>query len=60
MKWNITLIGLPGSGKTTLGKLLANKLWKTFVDFDDDIIEKQCGKSVAAILNEVGEIWLKI
>lgn len=37
---NIILIGMPGSGKSTIGKLLADKLGKTFVDADAVISEK--------------------
>ena len=36
---NITLIGMPGSGKTTLGKALAEGLSYHFIDTDDVIIE---------------------
>lgn len=36
---NITLIGMPGSGKTTLGKTLAEGLSYHFIDTDDVIIE---------------------
>ena len=32
---NITLIGMPGSGKTTLGKTLAEGLSYHFIDTDD-------------------------
>ena len=31
---NITLIGMPGSGKTTLGKMIADRLGRKFVDLD--------------------------
>ena len=34
---NITLVGMPGSGKTTLGRRLAAVLGRTFVDLDEEI-----------------------
>ncbi|MBQ8292263.1 MAG: shikimate dehydrogenase [Bacilli bacterium] len=39
-KENIILIGMPSCGKSTIGKILSTKLNKTFVDSDDEIIEK--------------------
>ena len=51
---NIVLIGLPGSGKTTLGKELANKLTLKFIDVDS-VIESMSGKKIEDIFNSVGE-----
>ena len=39
-KLNIVLTGMPASGKTTVGKLLAQKQGRTFIDTDDLIVEK--------------------
>jgi shikimate kinase len=50
----IFLIGMPGSGKTTLGKQLAEKLALEFVDLDDEI-QKEAGKSVQDIFSQQGE-----
>jgi len=50
----IFLIGFMGSGKTSLGKELANKLGISFIDLDD-VIEKKSGKSINNIFSEIGE-----
>ena len=41
MEKSITLIGLPGCGKTTVGNLLSDKLKYEFVDMDFYIENKQ-------------------
>ena len=51
---NIVLIGMPGCGKTTVGKVLAEKLGKTFVDADEELV-KLAGKSIPEIFAEDGE-----
>ena len=53
-KMNIVLIGMPASGKTTVGKALAEKLSKSFVDTDDLIVET-AGKPIPEIFAESGE-----
>jgi shikimate kinase len=50
----IFLIGMPGSGKSTLGKQLADKLTLQFVDLDDEI-QKEAGKSIQEIFSQQGE-----
>lgn len=51
---NIILIGFMGSGKSTVGKLLAKKLGHVFVDMDQ-VIEKQEGRSITDIFQTEGE-----
>lgn len=51
---NIILTGFMGTGKTTVGRLLAAQLGRPFVDTDDLIVERD-GRSVADIFNEDGE-----
>ena len=48
------LIGMPGSGKSTVGKQLADQLKRAFVDADTEIVEK-AGKTIPEIFAEVGE-----
>jgi len=51
---NIVLVGVPGAGKSTVGKLLAEQLNRNF--FDSDIeIEARHGKSVSDIFTQDGE-----
>lgn len=51
---NIVLIGMPGSGKSTIGRILSEKTGKAFVDMDDEIVKK-AGKSISEIFAEIGE-----
>lgn len=44
-KRNIIIIGMPGSGKTTFGKALAQRLGRDFYDADDVIVEQE-GKTI--------------
>ncbi len=53
-KMNIVLVGMPGSGKTSVGKVLSENLSKSFVDTDDLIVESQ-NKPITQIFSEVGE-----
>ncbi|MBC7489191.1 MAG: shikimate kinase [Glaciimonas sp.] len=54
MKSNIILVGLMGSGKTTIGRALATKLNKLFVDSDHEI-EARSGASIPLIFEIEGE-----
>ena len=51
---NIILIGMPGCGKTTIGKLLAESTGKAFVDSDEQIVAL-AGKSIPEIFADDGE-----
>lgn len=51
---NIALIGMPSSGKTTLGRMLAKSLGRTFVDLDEEIV-KADGRSIPDIFAAEGE-----
>lgn len=53
-KENIVLTGMPGSGKSTVGKLLAQKLGRTYADTDERITEKT-GMTPAQIITQQGE-----
>jgi shikimate kinase len=50
----IVLVGVPGAGKTTVGKLLAKELAVEFFD-SDQVIEARAGKSVSDIFTQDGE-----
>lgn len=51
---NIILIGMPGCGKTTIGKRLAKYLGREFID-TDDIIAFEQGISIPEIIEKLGE-----
>ena len=51
---NIILIGMPGSGKSTVGRLLAEKLGKPFVDADEELVNTY-GTDIPAIFAAEGE-----
>ena len=53
-KDNIILIGMPSSGKTTVGKILAEKTGKAFVDTDDEIVKK-IGMDIPTYFSKYGE-----
>ncbi len=53
-KRNIILLGMPGSGKSTVGRHLAEALQMDFVDTDEEIV-RQDGRSIPAIFAACGE-----
>ena len=55
---NIVLTGMPGSGKSTIGKLLAEKLGKTFIDTDALIVERE-KREISDIFATDGEKYFR-
>ena len=54
LKKNLVLTGMMGSGKTTIGKSLSQRLKMEFIDIDA-IIEKKVGLSISEIFKKKGE-----
>lgn len=53
-KENVVLVGMPGSGKSTVGRLIAELTGRTFID-TDTVIEEMTGKHPSGIIREAGE-----
>ena len=58
MKKKIVLIGMMGSGKTTIGRILSKSLKINFVD-TDILIEKKCGIKIKKIFDKYGEKYFR-
>ena len=56
---NIILVGMMGSGKTTVGRLLAKQLGKTFIDSDEEIL-KRTGVTIQHIFDVEGEAGFRL
>src|SRR5947209_16649198 len=55
---NIFLIGLPGSGKSTVGHILAERLGQPFLDVDT-LIEEEYGERVPTLYTRYGEDYFR-
>lgn len=55
---HVYLIGYRGSGKSTVGKVLAHRLDRPFVD-TDDLIESESGMTIKEIFATRGEPWFR-
>ena len=55
---NVSLIGFMGSGKTTVGKIIGEKLGMGFID-TDDLIEKKEIKTIRDIFEKMGEDYFR-
>ena len=51
---HLILVGLPGSGKSTVGAMLARRLGRSFLDFDDEITRRE-GLTIAELFAQRGE-----
>ena len=51
---NIVFVGMPGSGKTSIARVLARRLNRPFMDVDE-MVEQQCGMSIARLFDQQGE-----
>jgi len=51
---NLILIGMPGTGKSRIGRALADRMNRPFIDLDGEIV-KRAGKSIPEIFAEDGE-----
>ena len=58
MKKKIVLIGMMGSGKTTVGRILSKRLKINFID-TDVLIEKKCGIKIKKIFDKYGEEYFR-
>ena len=58
LKKNLVLLGMMGSGKSTIGYLLSKNLNLEFYDIDS-VIEKQDGRKIAEIFNTEGEDFFR-
>jgi len=57
-KENLVFLGMMGSGKSSIGSLVANKLKLNFIDVDKEI-EKELGISISKIFEEKGEDYFR-
>src|SRR6476661_8341308 len=51
---HVVLVGLMGTGKTTIGALVAERLQRRFFD-NDDVLERRTGRTAAELRRERGE-----
>ena len=58
MKTSIALIGFMATGKTAVGKLLAAKLGRKFIE-TDSLIEQKAGKSIPGIFQQDDEVGFR-
>ena len=57
-KKNLVLLGMMGSGKSTIGNLISKKLKLKFIDIDN-VIEKEANMNIAEIFSKKGENFFR-
>ena len=57
-KKNLVFLGMMGSGKTSVGLIVSNKLKLNFFDIDEEI-EKECGIKISKIFEAKGEAYFR-
>ena len=55
---NVILVGFMGAGKSSVGRLLARRMGRCFVETDDMITARE-GRSIPAIFAERGEAYFR-
>lgn len=55
---NVWLVGMPGSGKSTVGRAVAARLGARFED-TDRVLERRAGRTAAEIFADEGEAWFR-
>ena len=55
---NLILIGMPGAGKTTLGREMAESMGREFIDIDEEIVKRE-GMSIPEIFSSKGEAYFR-
>ncbi|MBQ9734703.1 MAG: hypothetical protein IJV95_02470 [Clostridia bacterium] len=55
---NVVLVGMPGSGKSTVGKAVADALNREFIDTDQEIVNRD-GRDIPTIFKESGEDYFR-
>jgi shikimate kinase len=58
LRQNIVLTGFMGTGKSEVGKRLATRLERTFID-TDMVIERELGTSITQLFTEKGETYFR-
>ena len=58
LKKTVVLVGMPGSGKTAVGSMLARRLGVPFRDYDDEIV-RAANMSIAEIFERDGEPFFR-